>query len=86
MNHFNGFQCPRNKHKSASPQENWEHESGAPVSRGDLMMTLVNLEGINIRTVYDNKMVSVGLSDIVMDTTTVEYTNQGPALSVEECR
>ncbi|MGH0121395.1 UNVERIFIED_CONTAM: hypothetical protein FKN15_077797, partial [Acipenser sinensis] len=67
-------------------EENWEHESGAPVSRGDLMMTLVNLEGINIRTVYDNKMVSVGLSDIVMDTTTVEYTNQGPALSVEECR
>ncbi|XP_058849388.1 basement membrane-specific heparan sulfate proteoglycan core protein-like isoform X4 [Acipenser ruthenus] len=67
-------------------EENWEHKSGAPVSRGDLMMTLVNLEGINIRTVYDNKMVSVGLSDIVMDTTTVEYTNQGLALSVEECR
>ncbi|XP_041129698.1 basement membrane-specific heparan sulfate proteoglycan core protein-like isoform X5 [Polyodon spathula] len=67
-------------------EENWEHESRASVSREDLMMTLVNLEAINIRTVYDSKMVSVGLSDIIMDTTTVEYTNQGPALSVEECR
>lgn len=50
------------------------------------MMTLVNLESISIRTVYDNHMVSVALSDIVMDTATVEYSLQGPAQNVEECR
>ncbi|XP_035236655.1 basement membrane-specific heparan sulfate proteoglycan core protein-like isoform X3 [Anguilla anguilla] len=67
-------------------EENWQHSSGRPVSREDLMMTLVNLESINIRTIYDNRMVSVALSDIVMDTTTVEFSLQGPAQNVEECR
>ncbi|KAG7472084.1 hypothetical protein MATL_G00104850 [Megalops atlanticus] len=67
-------------------EENWQHTSGRPVTREDLMMTLVNLESINIRTIYDNRMVSVALSDIVMDTTTVEYSIQGPAQDVEECR
>uniref|UniRef100_W5M153 Heparan sulfate proteoglycan 2 n=1 Tax=Lepisosteus oculatus TaxID=7918 RepID=W5M153_LEPOC len=67
-------------------EENWEHSSGRPVTREDLMMTLVNLESISIRTVYDNKMVSVSLSDIVMDTTTVENSGQAQALTVEECR
>ncbi|KAJ8390133.1 hypothetical protein AAFF_G00110070 [Aldrovandia affinis] len=67
-------------------EENWQHSSGRPVSREDLMMTLVNLESINIRTIYDNRMVSVALSDIIMDTATVEYSLQGPAQDVEECR
>ncbi|XP_064423963.1 basement membrane-specific heparan sulfate proteoglycan core protein isoform X2 [Latimeria chalumnae] len=67
-------------------EEYWQHESGTTVTREDLMMTLVNLDAIMLRTVYDNKMVSVALSDIVMDTTTVEFTNQGLALAVEECR
>ncbi|KAJ8258098.1 hypothetical protein GJAV_G00193140 [Gymnothorax javanicus] len=67
-------------------EEHWQHSSGLPVTREDLMMTLVNLESINIRTIYDNHMVSVALSDIVMDTSTVEYSIQGPAQSVEECR
>ncbi|XP_043919164.1 basement membrane-specific heparan sulfate proteoglycan core protein isoform X3 [Protopterus annectens] len=65
---------------------NWQYESGAPVNRDDLMMTLANVESIMIRTAYDNKMVSIGLSDISMDHTTVESTSQGPARSVEECR
>ena len=56
------------------------------MSREDLMMTLASLETISIRTVYDNHMVSVALSDIVMDTTTVEYNIQGNAKEVEECR
>ncbi|XP_061114862.1 basement membrane-specific heparan sulfate proteoglycan core protein-like isoform X3 [Conger conger] len=67
-------------------EENWQHSSGRAVTREDLMMTLVNLESINIRTIYDNRMVSVALSDIVMDTATVEYSLQGPAQKVEECR
>ncbi|KAJ8369772.1 hypothetical protein SKAU_G00098000 [Synaphobranchus kaupii] len=67
-------------------EENWQHSSGQPVTREDLMMTLVNLESINIRTIYDNRMVSVALSDIAMDTTTVEYSLQGPAQNVEKCR
>ena len=50
------------------------------------MMTLANLDSISIRTVYDNHMVSVAISDIVMDTTTVEFTTLGLAKDVEECR
>ncbi|XP_045065406.1 basement membrane-specific heparan sulfate proteoglycan core protein-like isoform X1 [Coregonus clupeaformis] len=67
-------------------EENWQHSSGRQVSREDLMMTLASLESISIRTVYDNHMVSVALSDIVMDTTTVEYNIHGNAKDVEECR
>ncbi|KAM9751596.1 basement membrane-specific heparan sulfate proteoglycan core protein isoform 3-T3 [Menidia menidia] len=67
-------------------EENWQHSNGNPVSRDELMMTLANLDSINIRTVYDNHMVSVALSDIVMDTTTVEFSTLGHAKDVEECR
>lgn len=56
------------------------------MTRSELMMTLANLESINIRTIYDNHMVSVALSDIVMETTTTEYVSLGPAREVEECR
>ncbi|CAM4577609.1 unnamed protein product [Lepidochelys kempii] len=67
-------------------EENWQHESGAPVSRETLLLALQNLESILVQTVYDNKMASVGLSDIAMDTTTTELTSQGMAQGVEECR
>ncbi|KAF4096635.1 hypothetical protein G5714_022604 [Onychostoma macrolepis] len=67
-------------------EENWQHSSGRAVTRDDLMMTLANLESIHIRTIYDNRMVSVGLSDISMDTTTKEFTQQGNPGDVEECR
>ncbi|XP_045912374.1 basement membrane-specific heparan sulfate proteoglycan core protein-like isoform X7 [Micropterus dolomieu] len=67
-------------------EDNWQHSSGRPVSREELMMTLANLDSISIRTVYDNHMVSVALSDIVMDTTTVEFSTLGHAKNVEECR
>uniref|UniRef100_A0A8C1JKE0 Heparan sulfate proteoglycan 2 n=1 Tax=Cyprinus carpio TaxID=7962 RepID=A0A8C1JKE0_CYPCA len=67
-------------------EENWQHSSGRAVTRDDLMMTLANLERIHIRTVYDNHMASVGLSDISMDTTTKEFTLQGSPGDVEECR
>ncbi|XP_042569689.1 basement membrane-specific heparan sulfate proteoglycan core protein-like isoform X7 [Cyprinus carpio] len=67
-------------------EENWQHSSGRAVTRDDLMMTLANLEHIHIRTVYDNHMASVGLSDISMDTTTKEFTLQGSPGDVEECR
>uniref|UniRef100_A0A674DE93 Heparan sulfate proteoglycan 2 n=1 Tax=Salmo trutta TaxID=8032 RepID=A0A674DE93_SALTR len=75
-----------NKKEIKFTEENWQHSSGRQVSREDLMMTLASLEAISIRTVYDNHMVSVALSDIVMDTTTVEYNIQGNAKEVEECR
>ncbi|XP_072442898.1 basement membrane-specific heparan sulfate proteoglycan core protein isoform X5 [Chiloscyllium punctatum] len=67
-------------------EENWQHESGIPVTREDLMMTLANLDKIMIRTKYDNRMSSVGLSDIVMDTTSVEFTTLGKPKLVEQCR
>ncbi|XP_029434740.1 basement membrane-specific heparan sulfate proteoglycan core protein isoform X5 [Rhinatrema bivittatum] len=67
-------------------EENWQHESGAPASREDLLMALQNLESVLIQTVYNNRTASVGLSDIVMDTTTVEFTSLGVAHGVEECR
>lgn len=67
-------------------QENWQHSSGRSVTRDDLMMTLANLESIHIRTIYDNRMASVGLSDISMDTTTKEFSLQGNPRDVEECR
>lgn len=51
-----------------------------------MMMTLANLDSVNIRTIYDNHMVSVALSHIVMDTTTVEFSTLGHAKDVEECR
>ncbi|XP_067873656.1 basement membrane-specific heparan sulfate proteoglycan core protein isoform X2 [Heterodontus francisci] len=67
-------------------EDNWQHESGTPVTREDLMMTLANLDKIMIRAKYDNKMASVGLSDIVMDTTSVEFTTLGKPQLVEQCR
>lgn len=67
-------------------EEHWQHSSGRPVSRADLMMTLAGLDSINIRTIYDQHMVSVALSDVVMDTTTVEFSLDGHAKDVEECR
>ncbi|XP_061544566.1 basement membrane-specific heparan sulfate proteoglycan core protein isoform X9 [Phycodurus eques] len=67
-------------------EDNWQHSSGRQVSREELMMTLANLDSISIRTIYDNHMVSVALSDIVMDTTTVEFSTRGHAKDVEECR
>ncbi|XP_078806358.1 basement membrane-specific heparan sulfate proteoglycan core protein isoform X14 [Oryzias latipes] len=67
-------------------EDNWQHSNGQPVSRGELMMTLANLDSISIRTIYDNHMVSVALSDIVMETTTTEFISLGPARDVEECR
>ncbi|XP_069802948.1 basement membrane-specific heparan sulfate proteoglycan core protein isoform X4 [Dendropsophus ebraccatus] len=67
-------------------EDNWQHESGSAVTREDLLMTLQNVEAIMIQTVYDNKMASVGLADIVMDTTSVEYTQLGVAIGVEECK
>lgn len=62
------------------------HESGAPVSREELLLVLQRLESVLLQTVYDNRMASVGLSDIVMDTTTTEVTSLGLARGVEECR
>ncbi|XDV46077.1 hypothetical protein PO909_014036, partial [Leuciscus waleckii] len=67
-------------------EENWQHSSGRAVTRDDFMMTLANLESIHIRTIYDNRMASVGLSDISMDTTTKEFSLQGNPRDVEECR
>ncbi|XP_073669052.1 basement membrane-specific heparan sulfate proteoglycan core protein isoform X18 [Paramisgurnus dabryanus] len=67
-------------------EENWQHSSGRAVTRDDLMMALANLETIQIRTIYDNRMASVGLSDISMDITTKEFTVQGNPRDVEECR
>ncbi|CAN9515659.1 unnamed protein product [Ophioblennius macclurei] len=67
-------------------EDNWQHSNGRSVSREELMMTLANLESISMRTIYDNHMVSVALSDIVMDTTTVEFSTRGHAADVEECR
>lgn len=51
-----------------------------------MMMTLANVDSINIRTIYDNHMVSVAISDIVMETTSVEFSTMGHAKTVEECR
>ncbi|XP_068997552.1 basement membrane-specific heparan sulfate proteoglycan core protein isoform X4 [Embiotoca jacksoni] len=67
-------------------EDNWQHSNGRAVSREELMMTLANLDSIGIRTIYDNQMVSVALSDIVMETTTVEFSTMGHAKDVEECR
>ncbi|XP_054464444.1 basement membrane-specific heparan sulfate proteoglycan core protein isoform X3 [Anoplopoma fimbria] len=67
-------------------EDNWQHSNGRTVTREELMMTLANLDSINIRTIYDNHMVSVGISEIVMDTTTVEFSILGHAKDVEECR
>ncbi|XP_047187254.1 basement membrane-specific heparan sulfate proteoglycan core protein isoform X12 [Scophthalmus maximus] len=67
-------------------EDKWQHSNGRPVTREELMMTLASLDSVSIRTNYDHHMVSVGLSDIVMDTTTVEFSTLGHARDVEECR
>lgn len=67
-------------------QENWQKENREPVSREELLLSLQNLEALMIQTVYDNRMATVGLSNIVMDTTTTEVTGLGVAHHVEECR
>uniref|UniRef100_A0A7M4G0T5 Basement membrane-specific heparan sulfate proteoglycan core protein n=1 Tax=Crocodylus porosus TaxID=8502 RepID=A0A7M4G0T5_CROPO len=75
-----------NQRRVQFTEENWVRESGAPVSREELLLVLQRLESVLLQTVYDNRMASVGLSDIVMDTTTTEVTSLGLARSVEECR
>ncbi|XP_060751007.1 basement membrane-specific heparan sulfate proteoglycan core protein isoform X1 [Tachysurus vachellii] len=76
----------KNQREIKFTEENWQHSSGQPVSRTDLLMTLANLESISIRTIYNNRMASVGLSDIVMDTTTAAFSLDGQPRDVEECR
>ncbi|KAI4896717.1 hypothetical protein NFI96_032885, partial [Prochilodus magdalenae] len=80
------FPNMKNQREVKFTEENWQHSSEGPVSREELLMTLANLESISIRTMYDNRMASVGLSDIVMDTTSVEFSLQGQPKDVEECR
>lgn len=62
------------------------HESGRPVQRAEMLQVLASLEAVLLQTVYNTKMASVGLSDIVMDTTATHTTSHGRAHSVEECR
>ncbi|KAK3547531.1 hypothetical protein QTP86_021514, partial [Hemibagrus guttatus] len=76
----------RNQREIKFTEENWQHSSGQPVTRTDLLMTLSNLESISIRTIYNNRMASVGLSDIVMDTSIAAFSLEGHARDVEECR
>ncbi|XP_030109089.1 basement membrane-specific heparan sulfate proteoglycan core protein isoform X1 [Mus musculus] len=67
-------------------EEHWVHESGRPVQRAEMLQALASLEAVLLQTVYNTKMASVGLSDIVMDTTVTHTTIHGRAHSVEECR
>ncbi|XP_056651601.1 basement membrane-specific heparan sulfate proteoglycan core protein isoform X3 [Monodelphis domestica] len=67
-------------------EEHWVHDSGRQVSRAELLQTLRNLEAVLLQTVYNNKMASVGLSDVAMDTTSASPTPHGRVHSVEECR
>ncbi|XP_060793462.1 basement membrane-specific heparan sulfate proteoglycan core protein isoform X4 [Neoarius graeffei] len=76
----------KNEREVKFTEEHWQHSSGQPVSRADLLMTLANLESISIRTIYDNRMASVGLSDIIMDTTSTVFSFDGQPKNVEECR
>lgn len=62
------------------------HESGRPVQRAEMLQVLASLEAVLLQTVYNTKMTSVGLSDVVMDTTATHTTSHGRAHSVEECR
>ncbi|XP_058499022.1 basement membrane-specific heparan sulfate proteoglycan core protein isoform X3 [Solea solea] len=67
-------------------EDHWQHSNGRPVTREELLMTLANVDSISIRTIYDDHMVSVALSDLIMDTTAVEFSILGHAKDVEECR
>jgi len=71
---------------SVDYQDNWQQSNGRAVSREELLMTLAGLDSINMRTVYDNHMVSVAISDITMDSTSVAFSTHGHAKDVEECR
>ncbi|XP_066838054.1 basement membrane-specific heparan sulfate proteoglycan core protein isoform X7 [Anser cygnoides] len=75
-----------NRRRIPFTEDNWEDETGAPVSRELLLMVLQELEGILVRAVYDGRMASVGLSDVAMDITSPGDTSLAPAGDVEECR
>ncbi|XP_040389437.1 basement membrane-specific heparan sulfate proteoglycan core protein isoform X14 [Cygnus olor] len=75
-----------NRRRIPFTEDNWEDETGAPVSRELLLMVLKELEGILVRAVYDGRMASVGLSDVAMDITSPGDTSLAPAGDVEECR
>ncbi|KAK5864268.1 hypothetical protein PBY51_001222 [Eleginops maclovinus] len=75
-----------NQREISFTEDKWQHSNGRPVTREDLLMTLADLDSISIRTIYDNHMVSVALSDIIMETTTVQFSTMGHAYDVEECR
>uniref|UniRef100_UPI00358F08DF basement membrane-specific heparan sulfate proteoglycan core protein isoform X2 n=1 Tax=Myxine glutinosa TaxID=7769 RepID=UPI00358F08DF len=66
---------------------NWVDErDGHVVSREELLLVLGQLQRVLIRTVYEPRMVNVGLAHIVMDTTASRNTNLGISAGVEECR
>uniref|UniRef100_A0A8C4X261 Heparan sulfate proteoglycan 2 n=1 Tax=Eptatretus burgeri TaxID=7764 RepID=A0A8C4X261_EPTBU len=63
-----------------------DERDGHVVSREELLLVLAQLQRVLIRTVYEPRMVNVGLAHIVMDTTVSHNTNLGLSAGVEECR
>lgn len=73
-----------------STSENWqryEHHAGPRrASREDILLALANLDAILIRASQSSDTSSTYISDIALDTAVDQYTGQGKAIEVENCR
>ncbi|XP_068772364.1 basement membrane-specific heparan sulfate proteoglycan core protein isoform X3 [Struthio camelus] len=74
-----------NHRRVAFTEDEWEDETGAAVSREQLLLVLQDLRAVLVRAVYDGRQASAGLSAVAMDVSGAEPAGLGPAEAVEEC-
>uniref|UniRef100_A0A0N5BQ59 Basement membrane proteoglycan n=1 Tax=Strongyloides papillosus TaxID=174720 RepID=A0A0N5BQ59_STREA len=67
-------------------ESNYEHESGQPASREDLMMVLADLDQVLIRATHAYGQESTSLGDVNWDIAVDRDTQGEFALEVEQCR
>ncbi|XP_064381762.1 basement membrane-specific heparan sulfate proteoglycan core protein isoform X6 [Dromaius novaehollandiae] len=75
-----------NQRRVAFTEDEWEDETGAAVSREQLLLVLQELRAVLVQAVYDGRQTSAGLSAVAMDVSGAEPAGLGPAEAVEECR
>ncbi|KAI6206597.1 Basement membrane proteoglycan [Aphelenchoides besseyi] len=66
-------------------ENNFEHLSGQPAQRSDLMMVLADLDAFLIRATHTDDQTSTSLGDVNWQIAVERDTQEGYALEVEQC-
>ncbi|KAM8796373.1 basement membrane-specific heparan sulfate proteoglycan core protein [Eudromia elegans] len=75
-----------NRRRVAFTEDEWEDETGAAVSREQLLLALQDVRALLLRAVYDGRQASAGLSAVAMEVSGAEDAGLGAAEAVERCR